>query len=95
MTKRLGFVGIMIEHREQSAGEVNRIISQFGDSVVARQGVPYKDRMCSVISLIVDMDTDELGSLTGRLGAVPGVSTKSALIKDHPQQTAEARGGSE
>jgi len=95
MTKRLGFVGIMIEHREQSAGEVNRIISQFGDSVVARQGVPYKDRMCSVISLIVDMDTDELGSLTGRLGAVPGVSTKSALMKDHSQQTAEARGGLE
>lgn len=95
MTKRLGFVGIMIEHREQSAEEVNRIISQFGDSVVARQGVPYKDRLCSVISLIVDMTTDELGALTGRLGAVPGVGTKSALMKDLREQTSDARGGVE
>jgi len=81
MKKRLGFIGIIIEDREKSAGEVNRILSEFGELIVARMGVPYKEKHCSVIALIVDATTDELGALTGRLGGVEGLSVKSALAK--------------
>ena len=48
---------------------------------MARVGLPYRERHCSVITLIVDATTDELGSLTGKLGALEGVSVKSALTK--------------
>jgi putative iron-only hydrogenase system regulator len=44
-------------------------------------GVPYKQRSCSAITLIVDATTDELGVLTGKLGALPGISVKSMLSK--------------
>jgi putative iron-only hydrogenase system regulator len=81
MNKRLGFIGIIIEERIKVAESVNRILSEFGDLVIARTGVPYKERHCSVITLIVDATTDELGALTGKLGAVKGVSVKSALSK--------------
>lgn len=79
MSKRIGFVGIIVEEREKTAEQVNKIISEYGRSIVARQGVPYADRNCSVISLVVDMTTDELGALTGKLGGIQGVFTKSAL----------------
>lgn len=82
MKKRLGFVGIIIEDRKKSAGEVNKILSEFGDLIVARMGVPYKEKHLSVIALIVDATTDELGALTGRLGAMEGLSVKSALAKE-------------
>jgi len=81
MEKRVGFVGIIIEDRKKAAHAVNDLLSEYGDMVVARVGLPYKERGCSVITLIVDATTDELGSLTGKLGALDGVSVKSALTK--------------
>ena len=81
MNKRVGFVGIIVEDRKIAAAEVNRLLSGFGDMIVARVGLPYRERKCSVITLIVDATTDQLGALTGKLGAVKGVSVKSALTK--------------
>jgi len=81
MGKRLGFVGIIIENRKESASKVNTILSEFGDIIVARVGLPYKEKNCCVITLIVDAGTDELGALTGKLGKIEGVSVKSALSK--------------
>ncbi len=81
MEKRLGFVGIIVENRKEAAGKVNLILSEFGDIIVARVGLPYKEKNCCVITLIVDSGTDELGALTGKLGKIEGVSVKSALSK--------------
>lgn len=81
MDKRVGFVGIIIEDRKKAAHEVNDLLSEYGEIIVARVGMPYKERGCCVITLIVDATTDELGSLTGKLGALDGISVKSALTK--------------
>jgi len=82
MEKRLGFVGIIIEKRDTNAAAVNELLGQFGNLIVARMGVPYEKRSCSALTLIVDASTDELGILTGKLGALPNVSVKSMLSKN-------------
>lgn len=79
--RRVGFIGIIVEDREKSAGVVNAVISEMASIIVARVGIPYKERGCSVITLVVDATTDEVGSLTGRLGKIPGVSVKSGLSR--------------
>jgi putative iron-only hydrogenase system regulator len=81
MDKRLGFVGIIVEDRKKAAHQVNDLLSEYGEMIVARVGLPYRERKCSVITLIVDATTDQLGALTGKLGALEGVSVKSALTK--------------
>jgi putative iron-only hydrogenase system regulator len=81
MEKRLGFVGLIIEDREKNAVLVNTLLSEFGDIILARTGVPCPERNCSAITLVIDATTDQLGSLTGRLGRVSGVSVKSMLSK--------------
>jgi putative iron-only hydrogenase system regulator len=81
MGKRLGFVGIILENRRVAAVRVNGVLSEFGDLICARMGLPYAKRSCCVITLIVDATTDDLGTLTGRLGSIKGVSVKSALGK--------------
>jgi putative iron-only hydrogenase system regulator len=78
---RIGVIGIVVEHREEVAAKLNDILSRHADIIVGRMGIPYKERGLSVISLIVDGTTDEIGSLTGQLGALPGVNVKSALTK--------------
>lgn len=77
---RVGVVGIVVTNREKQAEEVNEILGEFGELIVGRMGIPYRERNISVIALIVDGSTDELGALTGRLGSIPGVKVKSALV---------------
>lgn len=81
MGKRLGFVGLIIHNRKKTAPEVNNILTEFGELVIGRMGIPHVKRELSVIVLIVNATTDELGALTGKLGKVAGVSVKSALSK--------------
>lgn len=79
MDSRLGVVGIVVKDRQAAAARVNSILSEHGDIIVGRMGIPYADRKVSVIALIVDGSTDSIGALTGKLGALPGVVTRSAL----------------
>lgn len=79
--KRLGFVGIIVEDREKCAGIVNTVLSDFSDLILARTGLPHIKENTSVITLVIDSTTDELGKLTGKLGSIPGVSVKSGLAK--------------
>jgi len=82
MEKRLGFVGIVIENRKTAAPKINEVLSMYGEKIIGRMGMPYKERHCNVIALIVEMSTDEIGALTGTLGAIEGVTVKSALTKN-------------
>ncbi len=81
MEKRLGFVGVIIHNRKKTAPVVNNILTEFGDLILGRMGIPHIKKELSVIIIIVNASTDELGALTGKLGKVAGVSVKSALSK--------------
>ncbi|NMA52698.1 MAG: CopG family transcriptional regulator, partial [Peptococcaceae bacterium] len=59
---------------------INTILSEYGEIVVGRMGVPYRERNLSIISLIVDGSTDEIGAMTGKLGALQGVKVKTVLL---------------
>ena len=80
MEKRLGVVGIVIEDR-QVVPQVNTILSDHADMIIGRMGLPHQEKEVSIISLIVDGTTDEVGSLTGKLGNLKNVTVKSALTK--------------
>jgi putative iron-only hydrogenase system regulator len=81
MEKRVGFVGIIITDRKKHADEVNKILSEFGELIVVRTGVPHVRDQYSVIALVVDATTDQVGAMTGKLGTIPGISVKSMLSK--------------
>lgn len=79
MDRRIGVIGIVIENREAVASRVNAILSEYGDYIVGRMGIPYRERGVAVIALIVDGTTDVIGALTGKLGSLPGVKVRAAL----------------
>ncbi len=83
MKRRLGFVGIIVENRDKVHTTLNEVLSEYGEHIVARVGMPYKERNCSVITLVVDMNTNEVGAMTGKLGELEDVLVKSALVKMH------------
>ncbi len=83
--QRLGFVGIIVEDRKICSGAVNDVLSQFSDLILARTGLPNVKGDTSIITLVIDATTDELGNLTGKLGNIQGVSVKSGLAKSKSQ----------
>ena len=80
MEKRIGTILIVFEDRSVS-NQINEIISQFGDCIIGRQGIPHFEKQFSIVTLIVHAHTDEIGALAGKLGRVKGISVKSAVIK--------------
>ncbi len=80
MEQRIGFVGIILE-KHDSVDAVNHIISEHSGLILARVGLPCREKHIAVITLVVEATTDELGKFTGQIGRVDGVSVKSGLSK--------------
>ncbi|NLB72868.1 MAG: CopG family transcriptional regulator [Firmicutes bacterium] len=79
LESRIAVVGIVVEDRLNAAKKVNEILSLHADIIVGRLGVPHTEKEAGVIALIINGTTDEIGSLTGKLGSVKGVKVKSAI----------------
>jgi putative iron-only hydrogenase system regulator len=81
MDKRIGTITIIITNRVSQAEKVNAILSEFGDVIIGRMGIPYPAKNLHIIALIVHASTDDIGALTGKLGELKGIQVKSALTK--------------
>lgn len=81
MEKRLGCVSIILDRQAAPITGVNELLSQFGDCILARLGLPYPSHGVNIITLVTDASTDRLSSLTGKLGKLPGVQVKSLMSK--------------
>ena len=77
--KRIGVVGIIIEGNRDVAMEVQKILSENGDIILGRMGIPDREDNISAISLIVKGESERISALTGKLGRLERVIVKSAL----------------
>ncbi|MBE0654905.1 MAG: CopG family transcriptional regulator [Bacteroidales bacterium] len=80
MEKRIGSALIMIEE-PSVVPALNLILSHHSEIIIGRQGIPLRDRNISIISLVLEGSTDEIGALTGQIGRLKGVQIKSVLTK--------------
>ena len=78
--KRLAVLSIIVEDRGAST-EINSLLSEFGDYIIGRMGVPYKEKKVSVMSVIVDAPTEIINTLTGKIGMIEGVTAKTLMSK--------------
>lgn len=77
---RIAVIGVIIEDRRQ-AGRVNEILHQYGEYVIGRMGLPYEKKRLNIISIVVDAPMDVISAVSGKLGRLPGVSTKALYSK--------------
>lgn len=80
MEKRIGAAVILVEDKE-FIDEMNTVISINADIILARQGIPLRDKGISVITLIVEGTNDQINSLTGKIGRLKGVQVKSVFTR--------------
>ena len=77
---RIALIGIIVS-ANSSVDELNILLSDYGKYIIGRMGIPYRERKISIISLAVDAPNDVISALSGKLGMLPGISTKTIYAK--------------
>ena len=80
MDRRIAILGIIVENTD-SVERVNELLHEYRKFIVGRMGMPYRERGISVISVVMDADTNTVSALSGMLGMTPGVSAKAVYSK--------------
>ncbi|HPH01489.1 MAG TPA: iron-only hydrogenase system regulator [Spirochaetota bacterium] len=72
----LATLSIIIRDPGQNGARVNAEIARFRGSIAGRLGLPFVDRDLAVIVLVLDADLDAVNVLSGRIGKLPGTSSR-------------------
>lgn len=72
---RVTLVGIMVENTD-SVSRINGLLHEYGEYIIGRMGIPYHEKQMNIISVVMDAPQAKVSALTGKLGMLPGVSTK-------------------
>ena len=77
METRVALIAIILESEDQ-VQNLNALLHEFGQFIVGRMGIPYRAKGISIISIAIDAPQDVISTLSGKIGRLPGVSTKTA-----------------
>lgn len=77
MQSRIAIIGIIVEET-QNVAQLNQVLHEYGQYIVGRMGIPYQKRGVHIISVAVDAPQDKINALSGKLGKIPGISSKTA-----------------
>ena len=80
MENRVAMISI-VEEDYSAAESVNALLHQFGQYIIGRMGIPYRARKISLISVAIDAPGDQISALSGKLGMIPGASSKTVYAK--------------
>ncbi len=79
--KRFGIIGIFV-YNPENYQKINLTLSNYSSLIKGRLGLPFNKERLRVISIIFEGTTDDLGSLSGKLGQIEGVEVKTLLSKE-------------
>lgn len=77
---RLAVVGIVVESTE-NVDKMNAILSEYGEYIIGRMGIPHRSKNVNVISVVLDAPSDIISALSGKLGRLEGINSKTLYSK--------------
>lgn len=80
MESRVAILSIIVESPD-NINRLNDILSQYREYIIGRMGIPYEKKNLSIISVALDAPSDIINSLSGKIGTLEGISTKTAYSK--------------
>ena len=80
MQTRVALIGIVIEDTS-SVEKLNALLHTYSEYIIGRMGIPHKERGISIISVAMDAPQDVISALSGKLGALRGVTSKTIYSK--------------
>lgn len=77
METRVAVMSIIVENGDM-VEKVNALLHEYGEFIIGRMGIPYRKRKVSIISIAMDAPQNTISTLAGKIGALPGISVKTA-----------------
>ena len=77
MQTRVAVIAIVVENPD-AVEAINRLLHDAADCILGRMGLPYREKGINLSSVAIDAPQDVISALSGKIGALPGVSAKTA-----------------
>lgn len=77
METRVALLAIIVNDTA-SAEKLNGILHQYAQYVIGRMGIPYREKNVNIVSVAVDAPQSVISAVSGKIGALSGVSVKIA-----------------
>ena len=75
---RVALLSIIVNDMDQTE-ELNRLLHAYRDYIIGRMGVPYPAKGISIISIALDAPQDAISALAGKIGRLPGVTSRTTF----------------
>lgn len=69
-------MSIIVSDTAQTA-KLNEYLHEASDYIIGRMGIPYRQRKISIISVALDAPQDLISALSGKIGKLEGVSSRT------------------
>lgn len=80
METRIAVMSIIIEDTD-SVIKINDILHEYGEHIIGRMGLPYRQRNVNIISVALDAPQTVISALSGKIGNLPGIEVKTAYSR--------------
>ncbi len=80
MDTKIAVVAIIVSDIK-AVEKMNELLHNFGEYIIGRMGLPYKEKKVNVISIVMDAPQEIINSLSGKLGMINGLSSKVLTTK--------------
>lgn len=74
MKNRIALIGIILDNTK-AVNQMNEILHKYKSAIIGRMGIPHGNK--HIISIAMDTTEDEISALSGKLGMLEGVTTKT------------------
>ena len=78
METKVALIGIAVSDLN-SVEKLNQLLHEYGEFIIGRMGIPYKKENISLISVAIDAPLDKINALSGKLGAIDGISATTVF----------------
>lgn len=71
-------MSVIVENSD-TVEKLNLILHEYGEYIIGRMGIPYREKNINIISIALDAPQDTISALAGKVGKLKGISVKTAF----------------
>lgn len=76
MEFRIAVISIIVEDKN-SVEALNNILHEYGQYIIGRFGLPYRERGINIICAVMEAPQDQISAMSGKIGRLKGVTAKA------------------
>ena len=76
MEARIAVISIIVEDT-QSVEKLNNILHEYGQYMIGRFGLPYRQRGVNIICVVMEAPQNAISAMSGKIGRLAGVTAKA------------------